>query len=120
MLAGAANAFAFLLVEVLALRRRPVTGELSQVGEDRENLELAVQQFGIVGGQLVPYPLELADEQAGLVHADVEAHDQTAQRIQVRARARAGAGVRCRGSCDRSRSAERRAPSRLRSSAARG
>ena len=96
-LAGAADAFAFLLVDVLALCRGQVPGELSQVGEDREDLELAVQQLGIIGRQLVPCPLELADEPAGLLHTHVKAHDQAAQRVQMLARAKAGARIQCSG-----------------------
>ena len=97
MLAGAADAFALLLVEVLALCRRPVPGELRQVGEDGEDLELAVQQLGVVGRELVACLLVLADEPAGLLHAHVEAHDQAAQGVQVLARAQAVAGVRRSG-----------------------
>jgi hypothetical protein len=65
VLAGVADAFALLLVEVLSLRHRPVAGELGQVGENREDLELAVEQLGVLGGDLVPCPLELADEPVG-------------------------------------------------------
>ena len=97
VLTGAADPFAVVLVEVLALRRRPVAGELGQVGEDREDLELAAQQLGIVGGQLVPGLLEVADQPTGRLHAHVEAHDQAAQGVEMPARAKPRPGLRrCR------------------------
>jgi hypothetical protein len=81
-------------VGLLLLAGRPVAGELAQVGEGDQHVELGGQQLCVVDGELVAGGRVLGDQLPRVPAADVVAGDQCPQRRQPGPRAGPRVAVR--------------------------
>ena len=92
-----ARAVDHLLCELALLHRRPGPGELGEVREDAQRVDLALKERRVVGREGLAQRIQLGDQPAGLGRADVVAQEQAADRAEDLRRAPPGIAVRRRG-----------------------